>query len=69
MPAVRNVIEPAQTRYIVQSGDLETFLKKKFGYSYDFDIKHIADRWTFVAPEMVSAEDIQDLIEELEANA
>lgn len=39
MPTVRNVIEPAQTRYIVQSGDLETFLKKKFGHSYDFNIK------------------------------
>jgi CDP-diacylglycerol pyrophosphatase len=37
---VLNVIEPAQTRYILAAGDLENFLKEKFSDEYpDYDFK------------------------------
>jgi hypothetical protein len=39
---VLNVIEPAQTRYILAAEDLENFLKEKFGDEnpdYDFKVE------------------------------
>ena len=39
---VLNVIEPAQTRYILAAEDLENFLKEKFGNEnpdYDFKVE------------------------------
>ncbi|EMD58256.1 hypothetical protein COCSADRAFT_49934, partial [Bipolaris sorokiniana ND90Pr] len=51
---VLNIIEPAQTRYILAAEDLENFLKEKFGEGNpDYDFKHVCDRWTFEAPEKV----------------
>ncbi|CAN9387704.1 unnamed protein product [Alternaria alternata] len=67
---VLNVIEPAQTRYILAAEDLENFLKDKFSDEYpdyDFKVEHVCDRWTFEAPEKVDPEDILNLIEEIEA--
>ncbi|KAF5845883.1 hypothetical protein GGP41_008353 [Bipolaris sorokiniana] len=39
---VLNIIEPAQTRYILAAEDLENFLKEKFGEGnpdYDFKVE------------------------------
>ncbi|RYN16542.1 hypothetical protein AA0119_g11917 [Alternaria tenuissima] len=67
---VLNVIEPAQTRYILAAEDLENFLREKFGDENpdcDFKVEHVTDRWTFEAPEKVDPEEILNLIDEIEA--
>ncbi|CAO2655111.1 Nn.00g101750.m01.CDS01 [Neocucurbitaria sp. VM-36] len=58
---VLNVIEPAQTRYIPLAGDLENFLRDKYGEAhpdYDFNVEHVCDRWTFEAPEKIDPVEI-----------
>ncbi|KAF1846864.1 uncharacterized protein K460DRAFT_402234 [Cucurbitaria berberidis CBS 394.84] len=68
---VLNVIEPVQTRYIPLAEDLEKFLRAKYEQeypSYEFNVEHVCDRWTFEAPEKIEEEEITRLIEEIEEN-
>ncbi|KAF2687943.1 hypothetical protein K458DRAFT_428742 [Lentithecium fluviatile CBS 122367] len=66
---VFNVLDPAQTRYIVNEEDLESFLKEKYGKEhpdFDYNIEHVCDRWTFEAPEQVEEDEIRRLIDDIE---